>query len=31
MGLAFSKPKDCDCGLDDLLAEAHAFTANGSR
>jgi hypothetical protein len=28
-GLAFTRPEDCDCGLDALLAEAHAFTANG--
>jgi hypothetical protein len=27
-GLAFTKPEDCDCGLDALLAEAHAFTAD---
>ena len=31
MGLASTKPKNCDGGLDDLLAEPHAFTANGSR
>jgi hypothetical protein len=27
-GLAFTRPEDCDCGLDALLAEAHAFTAD---
>ena len=26
LGLAFSKPEDCDCGLDTLLAEARALT-----
>jgi hypothetical protein len=25
LGLAFSRPKDCDCGLDALLAEAQEF------
>jgi hypothetical protein len=28
-GLAFTRAEDCDCGLDALLAEAHAFTAEG--
>jgi hypothetical protein len=28
-GLAFTKPEDCDCGLDALLAEAHAFAGDG--
>jgi hypothetical protein len=29
LGYAFSKPDDCTCGLDDLLAEARAFMAAG--
>jgi hypothetical protein len=28
-GLAFTKPEDCDCGLDELLAEARAFAGDG--
>jgi hypothetical protein len=30
-GLAFTKPEDCDCGLDELLAEARAFTGDPVR
>jgi hypothetical protein len=30
-GLAFTRPEDCDCGLDALLAEAHAFTGDGPK
>jgi hypothetical protein len=30
-GLAFTKPADCDCGLDALLAEAHAFAGEAPR
>jgi hypothetical protein len=27
LGLAFSKPEDCDCGLDELLAQARTLTS----
>jgi hypothetical protein len=30
-GLAFTRPEDCDCGLDALLAEARAFAGEAPR
>jgi hypothetical protein len=30
-GLAFTRPEDCDCGLDALLAEARALTGEPTR
>jgi hypothetical protein len=31
LGLAFSRPEDCDCGLDALLAEARSLTGDELR
>lgn len=28
LGLAFSKPEDCTCGLDNLLSKAREFTGD---